>query len=311
LSIERFLYCSVFAGLLFVALLLCCTQHLSAQHLSAQQLILDFSSSATKEKWIAAATRSFNESLSKTRSGKVIVVNHRPMGSGDCIDATLIRGEQRHIVSPASTAFIDIGNARSQADGAGSLIGPTQNLAFSPVVIVMRLSMAEALGWPESVLGWNDIFEMAKRNMDWTSRGHPEWGHFKFAYAKPSYSNSGLVAVLADAHVAKQRGAPQSFVRHGSFTTGFAQLLSSGNTSAVVLDENQVVDLNSDADSIEPVVGLYPREGTVWSDYRFERVGSHREQLVRQVRGLSHGGGTALYDAVKSSYDHLAHNPRT
>jgi hypothetical protein len=125
------------------------------------------------------------------------------------------------------------------------------------------------------------------------------------------HTDSGLVAVLADAHVAKQRDAPQSVVRHGSFTTGFAQLLSSGNTSAVVLDENQVVDLNSDAGSIEPVVALYPREGTVWSDCRFERVGSHREQLVRQVRGLSHGGGTALYDAVKSSYDHLAHNPRT
>ena len=68
------------------------------------------------------------------------------MGSGETIDSILSGRLQAHLASPASEAFIKIGNAESRAKTGKDLITSTDNLVLSPVVIAMWQPMAEAIG---------------------------------------------------------------------------------------------------------------------------------------------------------------------
>lgn len=93
-----------------------------------------------------AVTTDFNRRGVKTAAGKPIFVNAVPKGSGELIDLILSGADQAHLASPASAAFIKLGNAQSRAKAGGDLIGPTDNLLLSPVVIAMWEPMAEAIG---------------------------------------------------------------------------------------------------------------------------------------------------------------------
>src|SRR5262249_41549937 len=85
------------------------------QPLPSNAIELVFTYGSEKEKWIKDVTDSFNRSRRKTSSGKQIVVTAIPMGSGECIDEILSGTRKTHITSPASAAFIKIGNAQSRA----------------------------------------------------------------------------------------------------------------------------------------------------------------------------------------------------
>jgi Ca-activated chloride channel family protein len=115
--------------------------------LPTNSIELVFTYGSEKEKWIKDVTDSFNRSGRKTGSGKQIVVRAIPMGSGECIDEILSGTRKTHITSPASAAFVKIGNAQSRARTGKDLLGPTDNLVLSPVVIAMWKPMAEAIGW--------------------------------------------------------------------------------------------------------------------------------------------------------------------
>ena len=54
---------------------------------------------------------------------------------GEAIDDLLAGVRQAHLTSPASAAFIRLGNAASRSKTGRDLIGETQNLVLSPVVI--------------------------------------------------------------------------------------------------------------------------------------------------------------------------------
>ena len=57
--------------------------------------------------------------------------------------------------------------------------------------------MAEALGWPDKQINWDDIVALSENPQGWESLGHPEWGQFKFGHTHPDYSNVGLLAMTA------------------------------------------------------------------------------------------------------------------
>jgi hypothetical protein len=63
-------------------------------------------------------------------SGKQIHVTAIPLGSGDCIDELLNGDRQADIASPASAAFIKLGNAESRVKTGQDLLGDTQNLVL-------------------------------------------------------------------------------------------------------------------------------------------------------------------------------------
>ena len=78
-------------------------------------LELVFPYGSEKEKWIGDVTTAFNRSGAKTQSGKTIFVRALPTGSGESIDNILSGRLQAHLVSPASAAFIKLGNADARS----------------------------------------------------------------------------------------------------------------------------------------------------------------------------------------------------
>ena len=243
-----------------------------------------------KKEWMADCTRAFNDEQQKTADGRPIFVRHVPMGSGDCVEEVLSGRTQAHLISPASGVFITQGNARYRATTNTDLVGSTENLVVSPVVIAMWKPMAEALGWPAKPIGWRDVLDLSKNTQGWAAKGHPEWGQFRFGHTHPEFSNSGLISVLATLYAgagksrdlttddlgrsdvaAFLRDIEQSVVHYGSSTGFFADKMfenGPGYLSAAVLYESSVIESYARQLGTEfPVVAVYPKEGTFWSDH--------------------------------------------
>ena len=100
---------------------------------------LTFTYGSEKEDWIKEVTAAFNADPAKSSlRGKRIHVEAIPMGSGECIDE-IIEGTRRvHLTSPASLAFIKLGNARWKAKSGKDLIESTENLVLSHGLLYVR-----------------------------------------------------------------------------------------------------------------------------------------------------------------------------
>src|SRR5215470_336122 len=214
----------------------------------ANRLELTFTYGSEKEKWINEVTAEFNRGNHRTASGKPIWVQPIPMGSGEAIDEVMEGRRQPHIISPASAAFIKLGNAQSQSKYGKDLIASTDNLVLSPVVIAMWKPMAEAIGWGKKPIGWSDILALARSQKGWEAYGYPQWGSFKFGHTHPQFSNSGLISLFAEVYAASGKtanltsadvnkprtaefltGIEQSVVHYGSSTGFFGrQMFSTG-----------------------------------------------------------------------------------
>jgi Ca-activated chloride channel family protein len=253
---------------------------------------LVFPYGSEKKQWINAVTEAFNREQHRTPAGQTIVVKPIPMGSGETMQEVLEGRLQAHLVSPASAAFIKLYNAQAQTKNGKDLVGPTQDLVLSPVIIAMWKPMAQALGWPDRPVGWSDLIDLARNEKGWAAHGFPQWGKFKFGHTHPQYSNSGLIALFAEVYAAtgKQAGLTledvakpetgvflreieRSVVHYGSSTGFFGhKLFANGPTylSAAVLYENLVIESYDRAkypNQPFPVVAIYPKEGTFWSDH--------------------------------------------
>jgi Ca-activated chloride channel homolog len=261
----------------------------SSEKAPAGSLELVFPYGSEKEKWISDVTREFNQRKVKTAGGKTIYVRALPMGSGETIDNILSGRLQAHLASPASTAFIKLGNAQSRSKTGKDLIASTDNLVLSPVVIAMWKPMAEAIGWGQKPLGWVDILALARNERGWQAYGYPQWGKFKFGHTHPEYSNSGLISLFAEAYAASGKtagltlsdldkpqlkqfigGVEQSVVHYGSSTGFFGRKMFANGPeylSAAVLYESMVVESYSQSNLAFPIVAIYPKEGTFWSDH--------------------------------------------
>ncbi|MGE9267515.1 MAG: extracellular solute-binding protein [Verrucomicrobiales bacterium] len=256
---------------------------------SAELIKVTFTYGSEKKNWIAAATRAFNEARHQSSAGRTIFVEHIPMGSGECVREVVEATRETHLISPASAAFITLGNAQSQTTSSTDLVKKPENLCLSPVVIAMWEPMAKALGWPEKNLGWRDIHDLALDPRGWAAHGNAHWGKFRFGHTHPDYSNSGLISIIAETYAAtgKQRGLTPADVRqkatgdylqaiegavvHYGESTGFfgRKMFANGPSylSAAVLYENMVLESRKMADLPLPVVAIYPEEGTFWSDH--------------------------------------------
>jgi Ca-activated chloride channel family protein len=261
----------------------------SPQHPSGAVELL-FTYGSEKEEWIREVTARFNASGAKTPAGKPIWVEAVPGGSGESIDDLLAGRRRAHLTSPASAAFIKLGNAESRTRTGKDLIGPTQNLVLSPVVIAMRKPMAEAIGWGSRPVGWSDILALARDPRGWAAHGHPEWGAFRLGHTHPEFSNSGLISMLAETYAAVGKvrdltladvarpatrtyvaGIESAIVHYGSSTGFFGKKMFDNGPqylSAAVLYESLVIESTAPTHHLPfPVVAVYPKEGTFWSDH--------------------------------------------
>lgn len=286
----------------------------------SQSVQLLFTYGSEKEEWIEDVTARFNAGGIKTPGGKVIQVEAVAQGSGEAVDDILSGARQAHLTSPASAAFLRLGNARSRAQTGKDLIGETRNLVLSPVVIAMWRPMAEAIGWGRRPVGWGEILALARDPGGWAAHGHPEWGAFKLGHTHPEYSNSGLIALLAEAYAGTGKvagltladvrrpetasyvaGIESAIVHYGSSTGFFGKRLFTdgpGYLSAAVLYENMVIESSSPEYRLPfPVVAIYPREGTFWSDHPVGIV--EREWVTPEHR-----------EAARIYIDHLLARPQ-
>ena len=245
-----------------------------------------------KKTWLEEQIKAFLATSPKTADRKPIRVVATAMGSGEAVTGILGGQLKPHVFSPASGAYVTVLNdAWMSTGGHTKAIAPAgEPLVLSPIVIAMWKPMAEALGWPGKALGWNDILAVAQNPKGWGAYGRPEWGLFKLGHTHPEHSNSGLLAVLAEAYAGagKTRGltaadlaaAPtrsflakveDTIVHYGKSTGFFAdKMIERGPSyvSAAALYENLVIESYGKQTEL-PLVAIYPVEGTFWSDHPY------------------------------------------
>jgi Ca-activated chloride channel homolog len=274
-----------------------------------------FTYSSEKEAWVKEVTELFNRQRHKTAGGRPISVQAVPMGSGDIIDELLSGKRQAHLISPASVAFIKLGNAQSRTRTGKDLVASSETLMLSPVVIAMWKPMAEAIGWGKKAVGWSDILSLARNPQGWAAYGHPEWGKFKFGHTHPEFSNSGLISLFAEVYAATGKvngltltdvnkpatatyldGIEQAIVHYGTSTGFFStKMLANGPeylSAAVLYESNVIESYSAPSGSALPVVAIYPKEGTFWSDHPIAMVEGdwltpeHREAAKTYIQFL-------------------------
>ena len=215
-------------------------------------------------------------------------------------------GPRPTVWSPASSAWATILNFRRS--GQPVMAPPAKPFMLTPLVIAMPRPMAEALGYPDTPIGYADILKLAQDPAGWGGKGHPEWGPFRLGKTNPNFSTSALSATIAQYYAATgktrdltaedlarpevdafARGVENSVVHYGDITLTFLNNLYRNDargtaltyTSAVAVEEKSVIDYNTgNPDGITdpgerprppriPLVAIYPKEGTLFSDNPF------------------------------------------
>ncbi|HUJ56987.1 MAG TPA: VWA domain-containing protein [Kofleriaceae bacterium] len=257
-------------------------------------VIVRIAYSSEKKAWFDEAVPAFQATHPTTPAGRPIQIDARSYGSGEAASAILDGSFRAHVFAPASGAYVNLLNQTWQTGAtphAKPLSPAGEPLVLSPIVIAMWKPMAEALGWPGKDIGWKQLIAVSKDPRGWGAYGHPEWGSFKLGHTHPEYSNSGLLAVLAEAFAGAGKtrglarddlaakstrdylGAIESAIVHYGKSTGLftdAMLARGpGYMSACVTYENLVIESYGKPGAAFPLVAVYPVEGTFWADHPY------------------------------------------
>lgn len=278
-------------------------------------ITVDTAVSSEKIDLLTDLAERFNESDEATLDGECIYVEVQSKASGGATSALAdgwdesVEGPRPVIWSPASSAWGTILNQRLSEAGQAAM-APEDPTPFmlTPLVIAMPQPMAEAMGYPDTPIGWRQILDLATSDTGWADYGHPEWGQFKLGKTNPNYSTSGLSALIAQTYAATGtttdlssedlanpavvefgKDIESSVVHYGDITMTFlnnwfrADRRGTALTyaSAVAVEEKSLIDYNrGNPDGVlsqgeeprpprTPLVAIYPTEGTLYSDNPF------------------------------------------
>src|SRR3954451_3945209 len=214
---------------------------------------VDMAVSPEKFDLLTELAEDFNKSDEAKKAEPCAFVRVNKTSSG--VGATLLAdgwpdpardGPRPVIWSPAARSWGAILNQRLAQKG-GQPMAPADAKPFmvTPLTIAMPKPMAEALGYPNTPIGFADLLALAQNPDGWASKGHPEWGAFKLGKTNPNFSTSGLNATIAQysAATGKQsdltledinrpdvdafmRGVESSVVHYGDITPTFLNGLS-------------------------------------------------------------------------------------
>jgi Ca-activated chloride channel family protein len=252
---------------------------------------IEISSSNTKEDWMNTIVAQFNAEQHKNADGKVIYVTVTHVTSGGSQKAILDGKSQPVVWSPGDQSWVDEANTIWR-DRNGKLLIPDSctPTVLAPIGFAMWRPMAEALGWPDKPISWDDIAALSANPQGWESLGHPEWGQFKFGHTHPDYSNVGLLSMTAlaysalgktdgltanevysDAVVEAFRGVEQNTYHYGIQSRPLMQILAQRGPDylhAVTTSEAETLKTNEEyASSLRyPLVFIFPAKGTFWSE---------------------------------------------
>jgi Ca-activated chloride channel family protein len=254
-------------------------------------VIIDISSSNTKEDWMNAVVAQFNQEERKLTTGEILFVQVSHVTSGGSQTAILDGKSQPTVWSPGDQSWIDGAN-QVWRDRTGSLLipDPCSPTVLAPIGFAMWRPMAEALGWPDKPISWDDLVSLSSDPLGWESLGHQEWGQFKFGHTHPDYSNTGLLMLTALAYstegktsgltanqvyssavVEAFRGLEQNTYHYGIQNRPLMQLLAQrgpGYLHAITSSEAEVLKANAEFASTlpYPLVFIFPSKGTYWSE---------------------------------------------
>lgn len=257
-------------------------------------VVIEIASSNTKELWINALVEKFNAEEHRIEAGERIVVQATHVTSGG--SQRDILGDKLHpaIWSPGDMSWIESANEIWRQRHNQLLVSqPCNTMILAPNGFAMWRPMAEALGWPDKPIGWDDLVELAAAPDGWASLGHPEWGTFKFGHTHPDYSNSGLLMLTALAYSAtgKTSGLTPDEVYSETVVEAFrrvelntyhygiqsrdliALMVSRGPEylHAVTTSEAETLKTNAEkADQLRfPLVFVFPTDGTYWGGHPY------------------------------------------
>lgn len=254
-------------------------------------VVVSISSSNTKEDWMDAVVEQFNAEQHTISTGKAIFVQVTHVTSGGSQSAILDGRSTPVVWSPGDQSWVDGAN-QVWRDRTGSLLipDPCTPTVYAPMGFAMWRPMAEALGWPDTPISWNDLVALSANPDGWASVGHPEWGQFQFGHTHPDYSNTGLLmltalaysvegqtsgltaeAVYAPEVVEAFRGLELHTYHYGIQNRPLMQLLAQrgpGYLHAITSSEAEVLKANAEyADTMRyPLVFIFPSAGTYWSE---------------------------------------------
>ncbi|MBX3314783.1 MAG: VWA domain-containing protein [Actinobacteria bacterium] len=272
--------------------------------------VVDVAVSSEKIDLMRALAKEFNASDASDLDDGCAFVRPYPKSSGGAAEllANGWTGDSDPapvIWSPAASSWGAILNQRLSEAGEAAMTGDAVSFMLTPLVIAMPKPMAQALGWPDTPIGWRDIAELATSPDGWASKGHPEWGSFKLGKTNPNFSTSGLSALIGQTYAAAgktrdlstedlkraevtdfSQDVESAVVHYGDITMTFLNnwfRTDRGGTSlnyasAVAVEEKSVIDYNQgNPDGVlepgeqvrkpkVPLVAIYPEEGTLYSD---------------------------------------------
>lgn len=274
-------------------------------------------SSPEKLDLLTDLSKRFNDDGDKNKiDGKCSFVSITRVSSG--VGATALgegwpdenaNGPKPVVWSPAASSWGAVVNERLAQQSQPAIV-PTSAKPFmlTPLVIAMPKPMAEALGYPQTPIGFGDLLQLAQAKDGWASKGHPEWGAFKLGKTNPNFSTSGLSSTIAQyyAGTGKQsdltledlnrpdvdafmRGVESAVVHYGDTTLSFLNNLYRNDrgglgltyVSAVAVEETSIIAYNrGNPDGVldpgeqprpprVPLVAIYPKDGTLFSDNPF------------------------------------------
>jgi Ca-activated chloride channel family protein len=241
------------------------------------------------------------DQLSDNTGVNCVDIRVNTLASGNA-EAALARGwssadgPQPTVWTPAATSWLGILQQDLVArDVTGLLPADAPSLMQSPLVLAMPRPMAQALGWPNTPVGWSDILKLAQDPRGWGVYGHPEWGRFRLGKTSPAQSTSGLHALVATYYAATGlsadltaanvldpkttefvSGVEASVLHYGNTVSTFLDGLRAADSkgtamsyvSAIATEEKQVLDYNISKPAT-PLVAVYPKDGTMVADHPY------------------------------------------
>ncbi|NJL93550.1 MAG: VWA domain-containing protein [Anaerolineae bacterium] len=271
--------------------------------------------SNTKEVWMDRMVEQFNRGDFRTENNRQIVIQVQHTGS------TFRENLQPVGWSPSNQVWVDELNQQWQdTQGIPLITESCPGLLLVPIGIAMWRPMAEALGWPDEPISWEDITALARDPQGWASLGHPEWGELRYGHGHPWFSNSGRLSVAAEIHgalgsidplsfdnvwsneVMSEVGAVQQAIAHyGRIDTALLDRMAERGPSylhAVTNYEGNVIRWNGPTMTasdrrfstrpapFDEIVLIYPAGGTFWENHPLCALNNAPWVTPDQVEGL-------------------------
>ena len=258
--------------------------------LPAGSVLVSIASSNTKESWMDQVVEQFNAAGFETSAGNAIIAEVSHVTSGGSMNAILDGNLKPVAWSPGDPSWVEQMNITwRQRTNQPINSEACQATIYAPLGFAMWRPMAEALGWPNTPIGWDTIVELAADPEGWASYDRPEWGEFRFGHTHPAYANSGLLSMTSFVHgvvgsegqlTAAQvyeaedamRALEQNTSKYGRQAPAVLELMARQGPSylhGAAVPEADTVRFNVErGDELQfPLAFIFPSGGTIWADH--------------------------------------------